>query len=296
MTKQKKIAAIKELIIAKKLLHNSEELIKTDSIENNLVAIANLNSALNIFLKIISTQQKIKSIKQLNNISLEKKWSILSKEYKRQYGQELSMKTLIFTLVNITQNFTEHNIVPTKAQVQELTRALSVFMQNLVPEMFSLEFHDIDFHLLFNNAQVRRTIKAASMAFDAKEYEIVLKKASLAFHIALEDQRQKLNYLSKKGLLKPELFMLDGPIDLHIDSSDREFIHLVLGTPPKKLERFKQLVPTVLITEDDHERPEIIVSNFVDENAVSKENAEFCLNFILENILHWESLDLVKNK
>lgn len=296
MVKKKDITAIKELIIAKKLLHNGEELIKKDTLENNLIAISNLNSALDLFLKIISTHQKIKLVKQLDNISLEKKWSILSNEYKRKYGKELSMKTQIFTLSNITNNFIVHNIIPTRAQVQELCQALTIFMQGLVPEMFGLEFQDIDFHLLLGNSQARRALKAARDGFEMENYKEALISTSRAFYIALEDQRQKLNYLSDNGLLDPKLIMLEESINLHIDPKDHEFIHLVLGTPPKKLDRFKQLVPTVLINEDDSKRAEIVVSDFIDEEAISKENAEFCLNFVYETILHWESLDLVKKR
>ena len=99
--------------------------------------------------------------------------------------------------------------------------------------------------------------------------------------------KQYLNFIKRgKSLYKS--------IDIHIDSKEQDFIHLVLGTPPKKLERFKQLVPTVLITEDNEGRSEIIVSDFVDETVILKENAEFCLNFVLETILYWESLELIQ--
>jgi hypothetical protein len=296
MSRKPKKVIIKELIIAKKLLQNSEEIIKYDSIEHNLIAIFNLNSALNIILRVLSTQQKVKSFKQLDSISLEKQWLLLSEQYKKQYGKELSMKTQIFTLTNITKKFTELDIIPTKVQVQELAQALSIFMDDLTSKMFGLELQDIDFHLLLDNIQVQRLLKTAQGASSNEKYEEVLKNTSLAFHIALEDQRQKLNYLSEKGLLRPELLMLDKSIDIHIDSKDQDFIHLVLGTPPKKLERFKQLVPTVLITEDDKGRSEIIVSDFVDETAIIKENAEFCLNFVLETILYWESLELIQSR
>ena len=293
MVKNKK-NTFKELIIAKKLLLNSEELIKSDTLENTLFAISNLNSALNIFLKLVGTKQKIKTLKELDSISLEKQWSILSDEYERRFTQKLSMKTQIFTLANIIQNFVEHDIIPANAQVKELYQALLVFMQELSKKVFGLDFQDIDFHILIDNPQVRKTLKDTQEAFNKEDFGTVLKNASLTFHIAIEDQRQKINYLSEKGMLKPEPFMLDKSIKLHLDSNDQEFIHMVLRTPPKKLERFNRLVPTILISEDDQKRPEIVISNYVDDSAITKENARFCLNFVLETILHWESIDLVK--
>jgi hypothetical protein len=249
MVKKLKKSVIKELIIAKKLMQNSEELLRIDTLENNLVAISSLNSVLNIFIKILAEQQKIKSIKQLDSESLEKQWSILSVEYEKQFGQKLSMKTQIFTLFGITQNFIEHNIIPDNSQINELFQALSFFIQKLT-------------------------------------------------HIAFEDQRNKLNFLSQEGILKSDLLpdMTVRTMKLHLDSKDHEFIHLILRTPSKKLEQFKRIVPTVLISEDEQSGSEIIVSNFVDENVITKENAHFCLNFTLETILLWESADLIREE
>ena len=98
-------AVIKELIIAKKLLENSFQLIENDTLENNLIAVTNLNSALDIFLRILSTHQKIKSVKQLDKLTLEKQWTLLSKKYKQYYGETLSMKNQIFILNNIISEF-----------------------------------------------------------------------------------------------------------------------------------------------------------------------------------------------
>lgn len=287
---------IRQLIIAKKLLNKSEELMDSDSIENNLVVISNLNFILNIFLETLGTQQKIKTLKELKIPSLEEQWNALSNDYEKRYGQKLSMKTQIFTISNITKSFTEHNIIPTKTQVHELVQALSIFIQELTSKVFGLDFQDIDFHLLMDNPQVRRTLKLAIEAFESVDYKEVLKNSSLAFNIALEDQRQKLNFLSEKGILKPEPFMLDKSIDLHFNSKDHEFIHTILGTQQKKLEQFNKIVPTVIITEDDDGGLKIVISDYVDDSVVSKNNARFCIDFILETVLHWESLDLVKDK
>ena len=247
-------------------------------------------------METLNTQQKIKTIKELKIPSLEEQWTTLSNDYEKRYGQKLSMKTQIFTISNITKSFTEHNIIPTKTQVHELVQALSIFMHELTLKVFGLNFQDIDFHLLMDNPQVRRTLKVAVNAINNGDYKEVLKNSSLAFNIALEDQRHKLNYLSEKGILKPELFMLDKSINLHFNSKDHDFIHTVLGTQQKKLEQFNKIVPTVIITEDDDVGPKIVISDYVDEGAVSKDNAQFCIDFVLETILHWESLDLVKDK
>jgi hypothetical protein len=283
MVKKLKKSVIKELIIAKKLMQNSEELLRIDTLENNLVAISSLNSVLNIFIKILAEQQKIKSIKQLDSESLEKQWSILSVEYEKQFGQKLSMKTQIFTLFGITQNFIEHNIIPDNSQINELFQALSFFIQKLTKQLFAVEFNEIDFHLLIDNLQVRRALESANTGYIQGKFEEVLKNSSLAFHIAFEDQRNKLNFLSQEGILKSDLLpdMTVRTMKLHLDSKDHEFIHLILRTPSKKLEQFKRIVPTVLISEDEQSGSEIIVSNFVDENVITKENAHFCLNFTL---------------
>lgn len=294
MVKKKMIPVIKKLIIAKKLFVRSQKLIEKDSLENNLIAIFNLNSALNIVLEVLSEQQSVKSVKQIKGWDLEQQWEILSKEYKKRYSQELSMKTQIFTLNTVIDDFTKFGQVPNSTQVHELGRALGVFIEELIFQVFEIKFSDLDFHYLIDHPQVKNAIKNANKALNNDRFDEVLKETSTAFHIALEEQRQKLNYLSAQDLLKPDLLMLEKSIKLHIDPKDQDFIHLILRTNPKKLERFKQLIPTAVISEDENNRPEIVISDFVDNAVLSYENAEFCLNFVLETILHWESLDLLK--
>lgn len=293
MIPKRKLPIVKKLIIAKKLLQNSEELIELNSLEKNLVAISNLNSAFNIILMIFCKQAKIKSIKQLDNISLEKQWNILSKEYKKRFDQDLSMKTQIFTLNNIMSDFIDHGIYPTTNQVLDLTRALSIFIEDFVDKVFELEYKDLDLYLLIENNQVQHTIKQARKSLDAGEFEEVLKAASSAFQVALEDQRRKINYLSERNLINPELIMLDKSISLNIKPKEEDFIHLILKTPQKDLQKFKQLVPTAIIAEDKARRSEVVVSDYVSEVSISNENAEFCLNFVLETILNWENMDLM---
>ncbi|MFW9880404.1 MAG: hypothetical protein ACFFG0_45620, partial [Candidatus Thorarchaeota archaeon] len=166
---------IRQLIIAKKLLTKSEELIESDLIENNLVAISNLNFILNTLLESLSTQQKIKTLKELKTPSLEEQWNALSNDYEQRYGQKLSMKTQIFTISNIMRNFIENNILPSKIQVLELIQALSVFIQELTMKVFGLDFQELDFHLLMDNPQVRRALNLAVDAFNNGDYKEVLK-------------------------------------------------------------------------------------------------------------------------
>jgi hypothetical protein len=296
MTKEIEPSTLKELILAKQLISNSQRLTLVDSLENNIIAIFNLNSALNIVLKILSTSSKLKlkSIKELRNSPIERQWSKLSEEYKKRYDHELSMKTQIFTINDLIVDFTEHGKYPSNIQLKELGQALSLFIEDTMERVLGIDFTELDIHLLILTPQVQENFKFAKDAFHSKDYSEVLKLSSIAYHLALENQRQKINYLSEQGLLKPESIMLDKAVKIHIEPKDEDFIHLILRTNLKKLETFKQFVPTVVISEDGAGRPELMVSDFVDESKISQENASYCLNFILETILMWESLDLIK--
>ncbi len=296
INKKRTKTEIKRLIIAWQLLKNGEQLIKTDSLNNTLIAIFDLRSALDIAIIVLEKQFKFKTVEQTKNHSFEMQWSILSKEYKKRFGNDLPMKTQMFTLHNLVSNFIENNVTPTNSEVFELCRALRTFFDGLVSNVFGLQFSELDYYLLIDNTQIRSSLKAAQAAYSGGKYEDVLRNSSLAFHLALEDQRQKINYLSERGLLRPEPFLLDRSIGLHLEPKDQEFIHIVLRTPPKKLEHFKELAPTTLITEDENAHPEIIVSDFVDSTTITQENAEFCLNFTLECILQWDGLEFVKEE
>lgn len=253
------------------------------------MVIHNLNSALNLTLEVLKTNLKIRSNDQFKGNAFEKQWSMIAKEYKKRFGQDLQMKTQLFTINNALNNFIKNDVLPSNTEARELCSALSVFISVVVSNMFSTDLAGLDLELLLSAPQVRRAYRAAREAYGAEMYDEVLKKSTLAFHIALEDQRQKLNFLSKKGMLKPEIFMLDKPIELHLEPKDADFIHVMLRTPLKRFERFKQIVPTTLVSEDADAGPEIIISDYVDDSMVSKENAEFCLNFTLETILNWKA-------
>ncbi len=294
MVKKPNPAIIKQLILAKKLLKHSHELVDIDRMENNLMAIFGLNSALNIILKLFGEQEKIKSIKQLNSGMLEREWETLSNRYRNRYNQELSMKTQIFTIDKIMHNIFENNEYPSHHQVIELAQALNIFLEDFVGRVFDLELTNLDFHVLVENSQVKNLLTKAIIALDRDEYSNVLKMTVEAYQIALEDQRQKLNFLLENGLLKPELLMLGQPVNIHIQPSDEDFIHMILHTDIKKLNRFKQLVPTAIITEDENNQPQIVISDFVSDSVDSKENANFCLDFTVDTILRWESCDLMK--
>ena len=296
MAKIPKKNTFKQLILAKILLQKSEALVNDDSMESNLAAIFNLNSALEIILKILTeySMTKIKSIKQLKTGSLEMHWSVLSQEYKKRYGQDLSMKTQIFTINNLILDFTDHGLTTKTNQISDLNKALSIFMEDVINNIFGLNYSELDLFQLIPNPQVRQEFRAAKWAYNSNDLASTFRYISASFHIALEDQRQKLNYLSDQGLLKPEAILLKEPINIHFSIDDEEFIHLVLGTNPKKLERFKQLVPSAMITQDRQGKPEVVVSDYVDKSLLSTENAIFCMNFLLETILDWENLDLIK--
>jgi hypothetical protein len=296
MTKKIEPSTLKELILAKQLISNNQRLTLIDSLENNMIAIFNLNSALNIVLKILSTSSKLKlkSIKELRNSPIERQWSKLSEEYKKRYDHELSMKTQIFTINDLIVDFTEHGKYPNNTQVKELSQALSLFIEDTMKRIFGINFGELDIHLLISNPQAQKNFKQAKDAFNLKNYSEVLRLSSITYHLALEDQRQKINYLSERELLKPESIMVDSSVKIHIEPKDEDFIHLILRTNLKNLEKFKQLVPTVVLSEDTAGRSELVVSEFVDESKISEENASFCLNYVIETILHWECLDLIK--
>jgi hypothetical protein len=288
---------LKELILIKQLISNSKKLALEDSMENNLIAIFNLNSALNIVLNILSSKSKLKtkSIKELRNSPIDMQWSKLSESYKKRYDHDLSMKTQIFTINNLIVDFTEHGKYPNNTEIIKLSQALTLFIEDTIEHIFGFDFSESDIHLLITNPQVRDNYKRARNLFHSDNYSEGLKLSSITYHLALEDQRQKINYLSEQDLLKPESIMVDSTLKIHIKPQDEDFIHMVLRTDQKKLEKFKQLVPTVVLSEDVSGRSELVVSDFVDQSKISKENAKFCLNFVLDTILMWENLDLIKN-
>ncbi len=295
MTKNINQSTLKKLILVKLLLQKNELLVCDDSIESNLVACFNLNSALEIILKILTEQskKKITSVKDLKTSSLEKNWSILSLEYKNRFGQELSMKTQIFTINNLVSDFIKRGRTPMTNQILELNNALSIFIEDVVSKLFGIRYSDIGLFQLIPNSQVRNEFRTAQEALKNKDLPRVFRSISAAFYIALEDQRQRLNYLSENGLLNPDILMLQTPINIRFNPNDEEFIHLVLGTNPKKFQRFRQLVPSAVLSEDREGKTEVVVSDYVDSNQLLRENALFCMNFVLETILRWEKIDFM---
>ncbi|VVB86640.1 Uncharacterised protein [uncultured archaeon] len=208
--------------------------------------------------------------------------------------------------LHVVRNQAQHyGIIPDIKFVQRYRETTENFMKDVIHNIFKLNYSDITLAILIQNEQVRKTIEEAEKSFFNMEYEKSMKLSSMAFAVAKSDEQQRIFgsgslYFKFRGkslpiAIKPTLkgHELAEILELLIDFTS-EFSELVLEELEilklrldyKKYMHYKKISPQAEFSDGGDKEPKIIET--VKKNY-NHNNALFCLNFVIDSILKWES-------
>ncbi len=204
--------------------------------------------------------------------------------------------------LHIVRNQAQHfGIIPDIKFVQRFKETTENFMKDVISSIFKIDYSEITLAILIQNEQVKKAIEEAEKCFSNKEYEKSMNLSSLAFAIAKSDEQQrifgsmslfhKLEASKLPTLIKPQYYV--GRILQSLIDYNKKFNKLVLEELEilklrldyKKYMHFKRISPEVVLSTTGTQS-KLVETDKVNYNY---DNALFCLNFVIDSVLRWES-------
>lgn len=209
-----------------------------------------------------------------------------------------------------TRNDAQHYaMIPDSNSLQHFREKTEKFMEDVVYKIFEIPFREITLAILIQNGAVKKHIEDAEKHFLKNEYKKSIKSSFLAFYAAKSDEQGKIygsgslffrifsesRKIKRDILNNTEIFnkLVEGQ-DLN-NSELMDYISLVNELTLKELEIFKLKLDYKKYMEYIRICPDVII-NDIDSNVIEirddvcdYENALFCLNFVVDSILRWES-------
>lgn len=213
-------------------------------------------------------------------------------------------------LLHKTRNNAQHYaMIPDSNSLQHFREIAEKFMVDVVYKIFETDFSQITLAILIKNGEVKKYIEEAEKHLLNGEYKKSIKSSFSAFYVAKSEEQGKIHgsgsmvyrlfseiRKSKKDGYKEMKFvkkLTDGR-DLNI-SELTDYIFMANELMLKELEIFKLKLDYKKYMQYIRICPDLIISNVVSNEIEIKdkvcnyENAFFCLNFVIDSILKWES-------
>lgn len=209
-----------------------------------------------------------------------------------------------------TRNNAQHYaMIPDSNSLQHFREITEKFMEDVVYKIFGIHFREITLAILIQNGEVKKYIEDAEKHFLNGEYKKSIKSSFLAFYVAKSDEQGKiygsgsmvlrmfsLIRKSKRNEYKETKIgqkLFDGQ-DL-TTSELTDYISVVNELMLKELEIFKLKLDYKKYMQYIRICPDVIIYDVVpneieiQNHVCNYENALFCLNFVIDSIIKWES-------
>ncbi len=274
---------------AKQEYLKSHEFIESGNIFGRLHGLCGLKQTVDLTLYALSMYYKF-SPEEIAENTTKARWERCSPKYKDETDKRLPLKKQIFNLQDVYLESCSQGRLPTVEELRDFDRFVRIFLSNVIRNIYQLRFHELNLYLTIENPQVRDALEEALIALEEGDYAISIKKSSLAFSLALENERLKLDHWKKTGLydeMYTYLFLFENPEALAFKLQDYSFILLALGTDIEKFNEFQEIIPVVMLTVGDDAKTSVNIGDFIKEEYDNYESAYFCYTFVLETTLMW---------
>lgn len=275
---------------------------------DRLVAILHYDASIEHLLNIILSFFEITSKKEkLENFSIL--WDAVNTELEKNKDEigkfKLPNRREVEQLHNVRNQAQHFGIIPDAKFVQRFQGTTEKIMKNVISNVFKIDYLEITSALLIQNEEIKKFIKKSEKLFTNQEFEKSMILSSIAFEMAKLDEQQRIfgsgslmfkearkglplfkkeiEGRSQKKVLEHLIDYISGFGILILD----EIEILKLRLDYKKYMHFKRISPQVNFPNNDiSKEPEI---KELETKCYDYENALFCLNFVIDTIIIWES-------
>lgn len=275
---------------------------------DRLVAVLHYDASIEHLLNIILSFFEITSKKEkLENFSIL--WDAVNTELEKNKDEigkfKLPNRRDVEQLHNLRNQAQHFGIIPDAKFVQRFQGTTEKFMKNVISNVFKIDYLEITSALLIQNEEIKKSIEKSEKLFTNQEFEKSMIVLSIAFEMAKSDEQQRI-FGSGSLMFKEACKRLPGfkeKIEGHSQKKILEYLIdyisgfdilildeieiLKLRLDYKKYMHFKRISPQVNFPNDDiSKEPEITEP---ETKCYDYENALFCLNFVIDTIIIWES-------
>lgn len=264
-------------------------------------SILSFHDAVELFLHLCAEQYNLNT----KNISFIEYWEklkpLLSNANKSELTQKESMRRLNDTRVSLKH----HGTLPSKLDIDNFRVICNTFFEENCKNIFDVKINDISLIELIIYAKTKNYLTKANEEFLKSDLPACIKNLSLAFEFLIHDYEQTkrsrfgdspfffgedMTFLSSfhmgiNGQDKLSDFV--DKVKESIESMQKAVKILSFGIDYRKYVKFSLFTPKPIWTIDSQE-PLISIS----PNAkISKEEFEYCFNFIIESALKLQEFD-----
>lgn len=272
-------ATKRRLVYVKRLFFHGHEHIGYDTEFDKMIAIHHFDNAVELLLKCCATKLNV-SFRRSHYIKFPDLWDEINQR------TPLPKKTEIFQLHDFRSNIQHWGTSPFSTEmVNRFDVYVSDFLREVIEQVFGLDFEDLQMSSLVEDKTLMKILAIAENAFQKREYKKCMRFAAAAFNRALRQQRKDFG-LFYSSFKNEELEILEDRVSI-----------LSLGIDYMKYKEYKKIAPYAT-WDVDNENINYCVplwEQFSAENqeeleskAFSRDNASFCLGFVLDCILRWQ--------
>lgn len=275
------------------------------------------HDAMESFLKLISEYLDAGR----SNLSFMDYWEVLNRELPEEttLGHKESSRRLNKARVNLKH----HGNMPSKTAIESYRSTATNFLEDNSKEVFDVDFSKLSMVRLINDSEIKNHLKNAEESLGEEKFENSIQESSIAFHLTMKkffgaEEGQYSTRGSNIPLPFPPSFRKDDILgignELRIRDPNeasysskkrwnsaanyfREIIRTItsiqevlgvmaLGIDYQEYNKFKKLTPGVLEREGEYQ---IIANSDHNSNELNHQNAKFCIDFVIENVLEFQT-------
>ena len=295
---------IKRLAFAKYLIERgNQESVNSEPLSS--IALLHYHDALELSFDLVLEDKGINT----NKLSFMQYFDKVNEWLRNNGKDEVSLRPSLVKLKDRRVNLKHKGLFPSKTDIEESKFTANNLFEELCKNVYGLDAQKISLVELIENQRVKAFIKEAINSYDSDQKKSI-EKISLSFEFLLRDYEQSKRdsfFRSPFNFGKDMTFL--GSFSMGLNRRDKlsEFIDkvkesieamqkavkiLAFGLDYKKYIKFRLLIPEP-IWYIGSDMPEVSLS----QNAkISKEDFNFCINFLIECSLKLQEFDFEISK
>ena len=269
------------------------------------ISILSFHDSVELFLQL--SLERLDTSSNKTDIKFMEYWSIIDAKLKNTpLSQKESMKGLNKSRVDLKH----YGIIPSKLNIESFRATTLAFFNENCPIIFGVNFDDISLIDIIKLERPKILLKQAKEDFEKELIDKSLENLALSFEYLIldyeESKKDELNrspFFFGEPMANLKSFYLGGIINE--DRKIKEFVDKVsksieeiqkaikilsFGIDYKKYAKFQSIVPYVVFSINNE--PIFYVREGM---TLSKEDLEFCINFMVESALKLQEFDFELN-